>query len=70
MSNCGTNNVNLLASSACGFAAARQVQRLTDPFGDGNAARFGTALNFAIIKIRYDDLEPLTRMVSLSDSLT
>jgi hypothetical protein len=70
VSNCGTNNVNFLASSACGFTAARQVQRLTDPLGDGNVARFGAALNFAIIKIRYDNLKPFAHMVSLSDPST
>jgi hypothetical protein len=50
------------------FATTSQVEGLPHPFGNGHAASAGDALNLAVFGILKDDLEPLSRILSLNDS--
>ena len=48
--------------------APRNVQCLAHPLGGGHVARTSDALNFAIVGVAKNDLQPLSHGNSINDS--
>ena len=63
-----TNDFKFLASVSYRLAPTGHIQRLADPFGNRHVARARHTLNFPVVGIPHNDLQPFSHMVSLSDS--
>lgn len=66
---CGfTNGFEFLAETLRRFPPVRQIECLPDPFSDGHAPRARCTLNFPVLGILENDLQPFSHVMSLSYS--
>ena len=60
------NDLEFLADVSHRLAAARQLQGLADPFGQGHVPRPRHALNFPVFGILKNDLQSFSHTMSLA----